>query len=98
MELFNTSDVKATLGFPVTGDFITDTLGIKPHSTDKRAMFWSAAQMHQIVEGLRDHFAFLVDNLELVHTEKAPPKPGKAPAAAPAASAAAAAFDDEDEL
>lgn len=89
-DLLTIGDIQASLGIKVTGDFIVNTLGVQPHSTDKRAQFYTEGQYNEIREKLVEH----IENADdIVAAEKKPPK---AKTTAPAATAPT--VDDDEEL
>lgn len=48
-------DICLRLGFTVTAAFVTETLGVKPAGTDKRAVLFAAADFNRIVDALIKH-------------------------------------------
>jgi hypothetical protein len=79
---YTIGDIQASLGFKITGEFITSMLGITPVERDKRAQFYTSEQFDEIKDKLRRR----IGNATLARAEKAP---------APAKQQAAA---DDDEL
>lgn len=53
--LMNTAAIQQSLGLKITAEFIVDTLGVEPHSTDKRARFYTPAQFELIKAALCKH-------------------------------------------
>lgn len=93
--------IQASLGIPMTGDFIERTLHVAPVATDKRAKFWTREQYDQI---RRNAINFLAEREGIVEATRAPkpPKSGNAPAPSPAASSTAPGtapvYEDDDEI
>jgi len=56
-DLITLPQIQEHLGLKIPGKFITDTLGIAPHSMEKRAVFFTKAQVPLIC----DKFARYVD-------------------------------------
>jgi len=78
--LITLPQIQESLGIKITGDFISDVLGIEPTDTEKRAKFYTEAQYNEIRSALVNH----IDNAEEI--ARAPAK--KAPAAAKKAAKA----------
>lgn len=53
--LITLSNIQEALGLKVTGQFITETLGVKPHSNEKRAVYFTGAQFSTICDKLAAH-------------------------------------------
>lgn len=45
--LYTIGDIQAAFGFKITGEMITDELGVVPHSVDKRSKFFTAEQFDE---------------------------------------------------
>lgn len=91
--------IQASIGIPITGDFIEKTLEIPPARTDKRAKFWTVDQYDKIRDAA---ISFLADRTDIVEATRAPKpsKAGNAPAPSPAASSTApgSVYDNDDEI
>jgi hypothetical protein len=79
-------------GLGITGNFITDTLGVKPARQEKRALFWNASDWPLICQRLTEHIAKgAATDITTLSGERPLPKPKAEP---PAAAAGDAFFDD----
>lgn len=47
--------IQERLGVPITGTFVTDTLGIQPVEKEARSVFWAESQYGEICEKLIGH-------------------------------------------
>ncbi len=84
--LYNITDIQHSLGFKITGEFITESLGVQPAHREKRSMFFSEDQYIQIQKKLTGW----INNTELSRAE------GKATKPAAAAKTTASGVDDDD--
>jgi hypothetical protein len=81
--LYNIGDIQEALGFKITAEFITEKLGIQPHSTDKRAKFFDIDGWHEIKQKLAEHLDDCTIHAKVAKaaapaapaTKKAAPKP-----------------------
>jgi hypothetical protein len=84
--LYNITDIQHSLGFKITGEFITESLGVQPAHREKRSLFFTEDQYIEIQKKLTGW----INNTELSRAE------GKANKPAPAASATTSEVDDDD--
>lgn len=81
-------------GLGITGNFITDVLGVKPARQEKRALFWNASDWPLICQRLTEHIAKgAATDITALSGERPLPKPKNETPAASGLSGDAL-FDD----
>lgn len=86
--LYNITDIQHSLGIKITGEFITESLGVQPAHREKRSMFFTEDQYVEIQRKLTGW----INNTELSRAD------GKVTKTAPAVKTTASMVDDDDDL
>lgn len=85
--------IQARLGIAITGEFITDTLGVTPVEKEKRSLFWGETQYAEIVDKLMAHLQRAKSSTVVAAKPESKPKKEEAAAPAPAPAPATGGFN-----